>query len=186
MAKNIEPSRSWWRENIGLFVAFLSLVISCFTLYYFHEQILLDQRAWLGVRKGTLSEWQAGPRPGTHAAFYELVLSNTGKTPALNAAFASTHDVAGTQPYPPFPKPVFTHKSLPVFPATDTSVGMHDPVVLTDAEFQEWREGKLDVFVYLVINYEDIFGNKHKTTFCEVFAVDQQNLDYCNGGNDID
>jgi hypothetical protein len=155
-----------------------------------------DQRAWVGVTgmKGitlppspealakTLS------KQGYLDLSYSFTIENSGKTPARYMKVRTTYSL-GVEPLAwPNPGQVEDAGFLQViFPGkTEENLSTH-PVRLPLEDVMGWQLGREYVYVYVVIEYNDIFPNTkvHHTWLCSKFGAFGQQT-FCHTGNDAD
>jgi hypothetical protein len=155
-----------------------------------------DQRAWVGVTgiKGitmppapealnkSLSEQGYFDLP------YSFTIENSGKTPARYMKVRSTYSI-GIEPLPwPNPGRVEDEGFFQViFPGkTEEDYSTH-PVRLSFIDGLRWQLGREYVFVYIVIEYNDIFPNTklRHTWVCSKFGPHGEQT-FCHSGNDAD
>ena len=158
------------------------------TIENFHR----DQRAWIGptlispprfADEGKRVYIQEGATP-----VFGIRIKNSGKTPArkVKTEFIwgwHKKEVEFLHPYPAIniPKPMSS-----VFP--DGEMQLDTPVMpILPKEFVEnVKNGTNILRVYGYVNYEDIFGIAHRTTFCNYLSQDLTAFALCNSYNDAD
>jgi hypothetical protein len=126
--------------------------------------VSLDQRAW--VAPVEFPDPQIVPDT---QVVLKAVVTNTGRTPALSVRTMTTTDTL--PPGKPF-KPIFEDqpdqsKSLSVImPNMRVVVSKTSAIEVTQAHIDILKSGGLRLFFYGKIDYDDIFGKPHTTTFC--------------------
>lgn len=145
----------------------------------------LDQRAWVGIVS------LPPPKDLTlgQKATFGVIFNNTGKTPALK--------VMGMIAESPFPQnqsfvvnypPMSSESSIAVIqPGTQQSVWTEpQPQVNTEASIASIKDGRVIIYFYGQITYEDIFGRTHHTHFCGWVKPDLTGYHVCGTYNDAD
>jgi hypothetical protein len=144
-----------------------------------------DQRAWVGTGSNTISI--AGDGQGK----LELLLINTGRTPALETEAAMgwvVGPVSGVVPAPTGPpgNPTYTF-----FPQGTFAPQSQHPVSVTVSFppqiISEVNAGIRPLIYYGVIRYRDIYGIKaiHETHWCLAFTPGESSMRVCMKGNDM-
>jgi hypothetical protein len=134
----------------------------------------LDQRAWVGPIEMGIND------PPVHVGsrlVATIVLTNSGKTPALDVATLASiefvdkdailnphyqidkTDQVSRSVIQPGMKEIIT--TLPVSSPTGSGAG-----TMGTKDFTEIQSGKSIVYVFGKITYRDVFGGKHFATFC--------------------
>jgi hypothetical protein len=138
-------------------------------------QSRLDQRAWVGVIDMIPPSFKDGDiavyiKEGEKNTGFGVNIGNSGKTPARkvkNKQKITTYPAnAKFIPfYPPFNERERSvsviqpgMKSILYFPSFDNP--------LTKEPINSLRDGENILYLYGEITYEDVFGKKHRTTFC--------------------
>jgi hypothetical protein len=146
-----------------------------------NKQAIVTQRAWIAVNvetisldgsiKGPVFKWAIG-----QPFDIRISVKNTGRTPALNVREAS-----GTAPVDGKPGTVL-FKPMPRFDddknytlagilTPDGGVSIMDltyETPLTIGDRNDIISGKLRMFVYGRVLYDDVFGDHHFITFCKL------------------
>jgi hypothetical protein len=132
----------------------------------------LDQRAWVGVQEIHLPKV---PTPREQLKF-TIGIHNSGKTPGIRAVprmaysltplsgidkFGFEPEIAGTRTFPPGEALYPVYLSIPKGGAA------------SEQEVTRILDGALPIYIYGVIDYEDIFGEKHFTRFCAVYIYNK-------------
>ena len=146
-----------------------------------------DQRAWMDMIINAPPTFQED-RPFSASA----EMKNLGKTPAKNIKFGYLFE--GVLPSA---NPVFDDKRLgfvnsgmlpPQGPATlpiEITPGKPDEL-LGIGRFEAIRDGKIVVYYWGRINYDDVFGYPHWLQFCYIYNVPHRRFDLTSIHNDID
>jgi hypothetical protein len=151
------------------------------------DQSHFDQRAWVGAGEIMApQDLKAGGKPR-----FGVVVSNSGKTPALNfqhvihadfskkgATFHPTYTSYGEQ----------TKPSISVLQPGMRVVLFTSPTEgeLTQANIDMLKSGAYVIKYYGRISYNDVFGNHHMTTFCLYVTPDLTNASSCDSYNQAD
>jgi hypothetical protein len=172
-------------------IAIFTLVLAGSAIYQFiimNGQLgvmQVDQRAWLKMaaapnRPGGES-FTLAVTPGQPVSF-PLVLTNTGKTPALDVAakmFIAIVDASQSPPLEQVQSNKYPHGLLTMgilFPNVDVAhpvtrtTEKGQPIAATDSEVLSLKEGKSYVAAYGVVTYRDVFKVPHWTKFCSWIA----------------
>ena len=125
-----------------------------------------DQRAWLSITAANLKQLRAG-----QPLRVELKLFNTGKTPALNLKhWASLQTTPADIDVPTFIKKL-REKAVPilspiVLPDVPNSIPMSTSYNLTAEDVDAIQTEAKKVYVFIAVNYNDIFNRSHLMQFC--------------------
>jgi hypothetical protein len=172
--------------GLMLFVAAVSAWAAFLQWRSTEHSIEVSNRAWVGIKEATLTkELQAGERPSAIVMYV-----NKGNTPALRVKVRANMGFTDRQPSEPMANlPGVMEESVGVFLPESDKVGT--PVMSTEAMPEDFlrqvNEGKKRLYVWGVIEYEDVFGNAHTTRYC----LTQQpgagrDLDVCPMNNTAD
>lgn len=147
------------------------------TLDYSRDSSRLDQRAWVGVTGVERSEIQTKTRA-------TVTIVNSGKTPAIGVkttlAFGPhTKDKKFVFLKPP---PKLQHSQSVVQPGMSISIVL-DTRELKTEEIDAFNNGKLILYAFGSIEYQDIFKQNHSCTFCAYFTQDEKRGNACNEYN---
>ena len=128
------------------------------------RQDQLDQRAWVGAKEFK-GEINVAPKPSS----FHVIYVNTGKTPAQNV-----HSVVGVDWRPPGLRPRITYSEadagpsrLTAFPNTEVG-GDNDITKFSMEQVQQIASGKLLIYLFGTVWYDDVYGNGHRTDYCGV------------------
>ena len=150
------------------------------------EMARRDQRAWMGPREVTPSDFKEDSR-SVYVKEGEkikigVVVANSGKTPARKfRCLTGIRILPATAPFVPY----YSKTAIP------ESVGIIQPgarAILPLASFAPLTKGTVDaiknnqviLYAYGMISYEDIFGVPHKTTFCMSLEKDLSSFIGCD------
>jgi hypothetical protein len=128
------------------------------------EQMRLDQRAWIGPTNEVKSIFMAGQR-----GLFSVVLKNSGKTPALHL-----HNLAHSKTLDKGENIEFTyHSSTPpelsettIQPQAEFTLNIWGIGPINQKQIDNMHAGIWVTYTYGKIDYRDIFGELHHTTFC--------------------
>jgi hypothetical protein len=145
-----------------------------------------DQRAWVGPYDFVQADIQPNSRPT-----FTALASNTGKTPALEFTFgAVAQEYLKGQEF----KPVYTEPEG----APSPSVAVVEPGtklrfttlpswdVMTSEHIEHLKQGLVTWYFYGRMEYKDIFGKTHHTTYCAYVGADLKTVYACNTYNTAD
>lgn len=145
------------------------------------KAVLLDERAWIGPVDSPIIEWEVGKK-------FEVAipLKNTGKTPGTHIT-----TVMAIRSLSPQEMPTFTDFVTPtgrgvLQPSAVTYLAFFSDKALSQTDFDAVKSGKLTVWVYGRITYDDIFGRHHWTTFAQTFNPIKKGLDTYGTNNEVD
>jgi hypothetical protein len=142
------------------------------------DQLRLDQRAWIGVKRVNVSTL---PAPW----FATITVSNTGKTPALHMKEISVPELIPKGNNPDFSTEKIKSKYEGSSVAPQTKVDIIYPFSSSkkinisiaeekrkmDEDFGKFRQGDLIYYVHGTIFYDDVFHKHHWVTFCWYFDL---------------
>jgi len=144
------------------------------------QQFSDDQRAWVGVENAIVRD-----PPSNKVGLLNIVLKNTGKTPALHLHVfgvmqreKGTHlmDISDARRYP--------IKELGILmPNAESTIPSHIPYS-TDPGIKLLQNGAYHMVSYGIVEYDDVAGRPHNTTLCIFIAPDFQNVGWCDKYND--
>jgi hypothetical protein len=116
---------------------------------------------------------------------YSFTVENSGKTPAINMSVRAN---AALQVEPSWPDVTGGPKFLQVLFPGKTGVSYSTvPIRVTFPDSMIWERGEKHVYVYILIEYNDIFPNtkKHHTRVCAKFDAFGAHT-FCHTGNSAD
>jgi hypothetical protein len=157
------------------------------------EQFHLDQRAWVGPVEAAPPQFEVGGgrvyiKSGEGPRF-SFVVSNTGKTPALHYQIeVASHVYQDSEKFvPDYPKPITKPTVGVLLPGVKAGVETSPSEgKATDWHVNELRSGRSIFYVYGRIDYQDVFHDIHKTTFCVFVTKDLTQLRSCGFYNYAD
>ncbi|MGI4877078.1 MAG: hypothetical protein ACRYG4_06285 [Janthinobacterium lividum] len=131
----------------------------------------VELRAYLSVAQPRMKQLQAGVE-----AHISITVINNGRTPARNAAMHVSYvaDRVNKSDFPDAPKMIIPMGSIANGEPRTNESGF--PNVIPEGLILAFDAGSLAIFAWGWIEYEDVFGLKHKTTFRLVHDVK------CRGG----
>jgi len=187
-----------WVDWINAFstavIAAFTIITACVVgrqLRATHRQ----ERAWVIVEEEEMpKELEHWIINGPIEIEMTLIFKNYGTTPArlLESRLIFTTvdkmenlptipDYGDRQPYPNFPKDGAILVPNATIPAHREFCGPDKkPVAFTQEILQDIRDGKLCLFFYGFMKYEDAFGGKHETRFCQKYFV-LKGMNYFSG-----
>lgn len=129
----------------------------------------LDQRAWLGVVK--VDSFKFVPSKDFSIVFD---MANNGKTPALHVttktmAKSVEKETSFSAEYPV--KQVTVVSNSVVQPQQHMALSTL-PMEVSDAAYNDLRNGRGILYAYGKITYDDIYNHAHETTFCLMYYGD--------------
>jgi hypothetical protein len=176
ITRNIERFRLWvikWKDLLPLMLTGLIFFITCvYTVFSFlqwrtmERTIEIGNRAYVSVDKGSLlKELKVGEPVNATVNFV-----NKGNTPALKVKTRGSIGFTADQisePMQPIPGDVNDPQSTAVI-AKDGAMyaGFEGAVPLDEQGMELFNQKKLRLYIWGVIEYEDMFGKPHKTSFC--------------------
>lgn len=160
-------------------------------------QMRLDQRAWVGISAvdpGVFSETTGFP--------VVIVFTNSGKTPAMHVTSSQGF---GLSPVPVPGPPPMRIQELEQFPGPDIApqgkltknlASLDTKITALPAQiegtneiisnFASINDGRLILYYFGTITYDDIFGRPHRTNYCIVFLNPKiKETGSCDTFNDI-
>ena len=143
--------------------------------------VQLDERAWIGPVDSPIIDWEVGKKFAV-----AIPLKNTGKTPGTNVT-----TLMAIRPLSPQKMPLFTDLVTPtghgvLQPSAVTYLAVFGDGAISRADFDAVKSGKLTIWVYGRITYDDIFGRHHWTTFAQTFNPIKRGLDTYGTNNEVD
>lgn len=150
-------------ERLGIAAGILYAAVTLIQWRDLRHNFKVDQRAWIGI---TRIDASLDPDKPTNLLVH---VSNSGKTPALNAR--SNHFV---ECIPNGSSPQFGESERNATARSDQVPGSeriltHVNICYNPKRVRDVLDGNLALYVYGTIWYEDIFGDTHKTTFCNFY-----------------
>jgi hypothetical protein len=131
-------------------------------------EMRLSQRAWVGIRN---VRWVPPLTSSNIQPSIELELENRGSSPALNVRLTFHLELSRNRMdesnLREGDKDGCAEKPIP--PGASFSCWRHVDHALTDAEMRDLRNRLIHIYVFGVLEYEDIFGQKHATEWALEF-----------------
>lgn len=191
---NGQSKRSCWKRpttwNITFngILALTTVFLGCIA-YQQLKSSNLDQRAWVGPTSfihpvGESVYFREGSQPS-----FGVVITNNGRTPARNL-----HVMIQRQTFPkgtPFDAK-YSDEGGPestavLFPnQTFNLTTKPESRPLTARQVEMITTGEFTLYVFGMVTYEDVFGIKHRTTFCGYLTPDLTAFQTCSTYNGID
>ena len=124
-----------------------------------------DQRAWIGVVGLSPFNLKVGESPS-----FSAIGINIGKTPAINTqTFIAAQGILRDSKIEFTYVPIGMRSRSVVVPSSQLSIGPSGAIVpFTSAQINDITSGRVVVYVYGKVMYEDVFRRGHQTTFCFV------------------
>lgn len=141
---------------IGAFASAVTVVVVVLQLKDSRETRILDEKAFVAPVPITLTlHYSNGP------SFYSVILHNYGRTVARKVVI----EVGATNTADAIPEPEIEPKISFSFlaPSGETTV---DSQFISHEMWDAAKAGKIPLFIYGTVWYEDIFGHSHWTEFC--------------------
>jgi hypothetical protein len=143
------------------------------------QQMLLDQRAWLGIKDITLSH----PLAIGHDIDFGVNAFNTGKTPALHVVLVQL-SIGMNETRPDV---IVTRADQSVVAPNSNEVFYGSSRNPSNNLVEALAAGTAKVYLRGQINYRDIFNRPHKTLFCAYYPTGGTSLNFYNcRGNSMD
>jgi len=139
----------------------------------------LDQRAWVGLKTLIVLPLAVGQRVRA-----DLTFTNTGKTLALNTTAKTGIGIAAKNGPPDWFygdkwKNTKVFKNV-VFPQGEIQTKVYiEGFLLDSAWLALLQDGRQKLYVYGRCEYDDVFGKKHFTEFCDVYQPETGSVLTC-------
>lgn len=147
------------------------------------DQNKLDQRAWVGVV--SIDPPNLAPRPDF---FLSLHAMNSGHTPALNfQSLVVLHSLKKDEPFKALYDPLpagWIRSNRVVQPGEQVTLNTNK-YMLTQDQVDSVRNGSYVLYVYGKMSYDDIFRERHHTTFCKL-VISETLVEDCGTYNTAD
>jgi hypothetical protein len=124
-----------------------------------------DQRAWFGVKEITLASPIAKGKP----VQISIVGLNTGKTPALDVSLGEVR--VGPSETDRSRDFVYSVPDREVVAPNHTDV-FYPTLTYSDDSIKALLAGTIKIYVAGKVDYRDVFGTTHTTTFCAYYPTD--------------
>jgi hypothetical protein len=156
------------------------------------EMARQDQRAWVGTAEVTEPNFKEDSRKvhikeGEKIAF-GIVIINSGKTPARKfRAIAGNRILPSKTPFTPdYPKTIKFQSTSIIQPGMKLTLPFTREETLTKETIDAIKSNQAILYAYGMMNYEDIFGVSHKTTFCMFLQKNLSDFATCDTHNEAD
>ncbi len=158
-----------------------------------NKQAILSQRAWISIGvhlQDPAKKEKALPanplKPGTIIDLRSTI-KNTGRTPAINVRSVGQRTGIHRSEDGTYPYPSFEHFALLPLENLNPDGELYGDMLLpfTQQDKQLIDSGKVRVYFYGRIEYEDVFGGRHWRNFC-TFLLPSGAFAMCQQYNDID
>ncbi len=168
----------WTKQNPGVIIAIMALFLSAYTALSSHINTVRSERGYVAARAANLFNF--GNKNKMQAY---VLISNSGKTLAQISAISIGISVLSILPerfeelrkLEPEPGRFTAWPNQPYI--TYRTFG-----VISDEDVQSVMASKKRIFVFGVIDYEDIFGWRRRTTFCHMYFGSETAEFPSNGG----
>jgi len=162
-------------EKLSLGLVFGLFCINAVTLWTIREDAKLEKRAWIGLSSPIRHPIKSGEKFP-----YEIIFTNTGKTPGIGTKilFRLSSDPNDSYILDFFEKAIPNDPNFgaaPLAPNARLSVSEITKEI-SEPLFQRIESGKTVIFVLVKIEYGDIFGDRHKTHACLRYSPEKQIL----------
>lgn len=163
-------------EKLSLLILFGLLCINFATLLTMRGDAKLEKRAWIGLDKPVPQPIKAGEKLS-----YQIIFTNTGKTPALDTQVLSRIQF---DPNDSFIITYFKNDipddpnvgKAPLAPNAGIIASHTYEKVVNEKLFLRIESGETDMFVLVKIEYRDIFGEPHETHACLRYCPEKKGL----------
>ncbi len=152
------------------------------------ENVRLDQRAWIGISGLMQLSLNEGELPTI-----TIPVQNSGKTPATKVKFnvrakAAPREDGFIPEYQTLPGILPHEGSVTIlYPNAQMPIKTEFPSrSVTHQDMLDIEEGRIILWVWGKVSYEDIFGCSHLFTFCGFYKPAQKFIDACQTYNEID
>jgi hypothetical protein len=185
------PKQGWKRwlsaNWAGVFVAFLALLISIYSLRENDKSFQLDHRAWIGPVGGGVV---GGLKEGTPATFTILV-KNFGKTPALKYTNRVGLQTDSAEiPFKPRYRPELIKHMEPsesvIQPNGEMQLTVGSKGPISKQTIDGIRDETIRYYVFGELLYRDVFKRPHYTRFCAFVLPNLTGINSCNTYNETD
>jgi hypothetical protein len=155
------------------------------------QSLHVSERAYVHLTPSLAKPPSAAEKP-----HYSVVISNTGRTPALELTARMTgfigpsslpSDEAYSKALDELSKLHRESESVGTLPAGQTAEEDTDsPVPLTQADVDHLSEGKTLLYIFAEVSYKDIFRQLHHTEICAFYQPASKAFSACHGHNNSD
>jgi hypothetical protein len=155
------------------------------------QALHVSERAYVNIISSLLKPPSAGEK-----LQYSVVLSNSGRTPALETIARLSGTVALSSMSVSEVHAMVTKAGL-LLPSQSDSVGTlspgpgaeqhtDSPITLTQPDFDQIIEGKALIYIFATASYKDIFGQPHHTEICAFYTPLSKSFATCHEFNKSD
>ncbi len=173
-------------EIIAIPFAIGYAIVTYFQWQELHRNFTLDERAWIQIKQ----------IPGTTGLDFKymslpLELTNVGKSPARNVRILSRAEVLQRDKAPTFDYGKNDSQATVVgvlFQGSPQELDWQSAHPMTELQRISIMSGQNYFVYYVLVNWEDIFGQTHATRFCArvVLTPGITNAKACTDYNDTD
>jgi hypothetical protein len=153
-------------QLIGIPFAIGYAVVTYLQWQDIRHNFLIDQRAWLSIDGFQLSH----EIDETHPFEVLFHITNTGRTPALNASVQTSTTLSAHDPVRETFMPVETLSRMNISPGTSHVHSYADSRLFRSEELGYFRSKQLRAYFRIRLFYEDIFGRTHRTDYCGFYV----------------
>ena len=142
----------------------------------------IENRAWVIVTGANMArEMKVGEPP-----IVSFVMANKGNTPARNVRVTSEVQIRDS-PVPDGASVTVRGSMSAATIAPDAEVATFAPsnVVLDESTFAAVSKGQKHLYAWGVLQYEDIFGKAHVTSYCVVYQAYSTHFAPCENNNNM-
>lgn len=168
-------------KGIGQLLLVVFNIIMIFILWKQTNIMSADLRAWITVEESNITEFGEGKPIFTRVKFV-----NSGKSPALKVFTFANLEIRDTpvpEPMPPLPTDGAGSRAV-LGPQSTYTIALKLDKQTTQT-IQEIIAGQKKVYVWGIVEYDDIFGVRHRTKFCLVNSSWTKNFNACGNNNDV-
>lgn len=189
--KNDTPkqNKKWYKDRKFILQLFgvLAAIVYAFIAYRqwqdAHNNFVLDERAFVGVKDVVAKSWIVGSN-----GVVTINLVNSGKTPATNVRFRV--ELGGVFPPDKLNEKDFNSSDQPndslagiIMPNSFANRSIDTKLPLTQERLSNIASGKELIHIWGIIRYDDIFRNPHETKFCFVMLPNMIYFTNCDVHN---
>jgi hypothetical protein len=152
-------------NSLSTFVVAVFTVVMCVLVAKQNRATKVMERAWVIVEMDRPPAYEADK-----VIRYEAIIRNTAHTPARITALGSHGQVVQSEKeLPSAPK----YDMASPFPATGNPLPpgaeVRQPFWLDAVRLAKVEKGEAILFLFGIIQYDDVFGDKHETRYCFQF-----------------
>jgi hypothetical protein len=173
-----------WITGVGAVAAIFYGGITYMQWQDAHYNFMVDQRAWIGVKNIDI-------RLDGNKLLANVVVSNTGKTPALDVRYTATidtrHNAGNIEQFIREPHKVSSEGSSSILaPNAILIMPMSPSDILAADLIEDIKSGKKTVYLFGETTYLDYFRRSHTTRFCVFYIDNTMGPADCPKGNYVD